>query len=106
MAVSMIYSTFPNREKAVDVARILVKEKHVACANITNHITSIYEWNGKIEQSDEVVMTFKTAKDSYQEAMHRLKELHPYSCPCITVFHTDDALKAYDDWVNQHCQRS
>jgi len=47
----MIYVTCPDREVARTIARTLVEEKLIACANIIDGMTSIYRWENKIEET-------------------------------------------------------
>jgi len=46
----MIISTYPNKKSILKIANVLVKNKTVACVNISK-IDSVYSWNGKIQNS-------------------------------------------------------
>ena len=50
----MLYSTFPNRAEALSAARTLVESRLAACANLVDGVTSIYEWQGAVQQEQEV----------------------------------------------------
>ena len=55
----IIISTYPNKKSISKIASELVKNKTVACVNISK-ISSIYSWKGKIENSSEYLAVFKT----------------------------------------------
>ena len=57
----IIVSTFPSKQSITKIANQLVKQKLVACVNITS-ITSVYAWKGKIENQPEYLALFKTSK--------------------------------------------
>ncbi|MER3328076.1 MAG: divalent cation tolerance protein CutA, partial [Candidatus Kapaibacterium sp.] len=43
----------PNIDNAKQIAHKLVKEKLAACVNLFPGVTSIYEWEGAIEEEEE-----------------------------------------------------
>ena len=56
----MAFVTAPNSDKAKEIAGGLVSNKLAACVNIIPGVTSVYEWEGKIENDSEVLMMIKT----------------------------------------------
>jgi len=44
-----VYSTFPDADTAQLVAKTLVETKLAACVNVHGPMTSVYEWEGKLE---------------------------------------------------------
>ncbi len=76
-----ILSTFPDADVAARVARALVEEQLVACVNLLPAIRSIYQWQGAIEESAEVLAILKTTAELTARAIARLTELHPYDVP-------------------------
>ncbi|KAK3556718.1 hypothetical protein QTP70_015089, partial [Hemibagrus guttatus] len=57
---SAAFVTCPNDTVAKDLARGIVEKKLAACVNIVPKITSVYEWQGKIEEDSEVLLMIKT----------------------------------------------
>jgi len=52
MKPAIIISTYPNKKSISKIANDLVKHKLVACVNFSK-ISSIYSWNGEIENTTE-----------------------------------------------------
>lgn len=97
--IASIYSPFPSKEKAEEIARILLEEKLIACANIFPGVTSIYFWDGLIQNDVEVVVFFKTSFSHVQKAIQRIEELHPYEVPGVIQLEAQ-ANPSYAKWVN------
>lgn len=95
----LLYITFSTRTEAEHLARILLEERRVACVNILPHTISLYMWEGKMEEAEEVVMIAKTTPEGKQAAMDRVAELHSYDCPCILAFDTTAAYPPFAQWI-------
>src|SRR5215469_1438485 len=83
MAVMIVYVTASNAGEARRIGRTLVEERLAACANITAPVTSIYWWEGKVEEASEAVLILKTTEARLEALVSRVKALHSYDCPCI-----------------------
>lgn len=99
----LVCSTFPEIETARRIARQLVTENLAACANIVPAVESIYRWQGKIENTQETLVFFKTTAARYAAFQDRLKSLHPYEVPEIICLRIADGLPEYLRWVNAGC---
>jgi periplasmic divalent cation tolerance protein len=100
-----VYTTFADAEEAARIGRILVEERLAACANILGPCRSIYRWEGKIEDAQEVAALFKTRIDMADALIARLAELHSYEVPAAVVWPIENALPAYADWVRAEISR-
>jgi periplasmic divalent cation tolerance protein len=100
----VVLSTFGDVEEARTIARTLVEERLVACANILPDVESIYRWQGAIETAAEVTVIFKTNIDRYYRLESRLKELHSYELPEIVAIPVRVGLLPYLRWVDESCQ--
>ena len=94
----IIVSTFPNKQSVTSIAKKLVKQKLAACVNITN-ISSIYAWNGKIENQSEYLALFKTSKKNQSKLKKELQKLHPYDIPEIAEINVDSINQPYLKWL-------
>lgn len=99
MQLVLLYITVSTRTEAEHLARILLEEKHVACVNILQHSISLYIWEGKLEEAEEVVLIAKTTSKAKQAAIDRIAELHSYDCPCILAFDTATAHPPFAQWI-------
>ncbi len=97
--VLLVFCTFPDADTAAVVTKTLVGEKLIACGTILPGARSIYEWEGKMEDTSEVLVLFKTAGPAYAKLEKRLLKLHPYDMPEILALEAGAASKAYAAWV-------
>ena len=97
--MKLIYVTAKDEKEAKGIAKRLVEEKLIACANIYN-INSVYPWKGKIDEWPESVMILKTKDNLVDKVMKRVKELHSYTIPCMLVIPVEKVNKEYLDWMD------
>jgi len=99
--VVAVYSTTENKDEARKIARILVKEKLVACVNIIPTVESVYSWKGKIEEDIECVIIAKTTEKNINETVEKIKQIHSYDVPDIIVIPIIGGLDGYLDYVKE-----
>jgi periplasmic divalent cation tolerance protein len=95
----IVLTTVGSDEDARRIARVLVQKQLAACVNIVPQITSVYRWQGKIEESHEWLLIVKTTTDAFPRIREAIGELHPYDLPeciCVTV---EDGSAAYLEWI-------
>ena len=102
--VSVIYATTDTFESARIIARALVEEKLAACVHIIPKIESVYRWQGKIEEANECLMLAKTSERNVQNAIQKIRSLHPYDIPEIIVFPPVGGLKEYLEYVDEETE--
>src|SRR5215467_10933826 len=94
-----LYMTAPSYGVAETIGRKLVEERLVACVNIIDGARSMYRWEDKVETADEVVLIAKGESDLFKRIENRVKELHPYECPCIIAWPIAAGHQPYLDWI-------
>lgn len=99
MSVVSVYVVFADAGEAERIGRLVVEERLAACINILRPCRSIYRWDGKMEESDEVPAILKTDSSKADALIERIAALHSYQVPCITVSPIDRLLRSYADWV-------
>ena len=96
----VVFSTFANEADAARVARVLVEERLIACANLLPGARSIYRWQDGVADQSEVVVLMKTRKQDWTAFLSRLHDLHPYEVPeCIAVRVAAGAPR-YMEWLD------
>jgi periplasmic divalent cation tolerance protein len=94
----IIISTYPDKKSISKIANKLVKNKMAACVNITK-ISSVYSWQGKIENADEFLAVFKTTQKNKLRLKKEIKKSHPYKVPEIAELSVIDINKPYLQWL-------
>ena len=95
----LLLSTFPNPEKATEIARILVEERLCACVNLVPAIHSIYRWEGAVTEDSETLALIKTTASGYASLAQRLIALHPYDVPELIVVPVIGGHAPYLAWL-------
>ena len=94
----IIVSTYPNKKSITKIANELVQNKIAACVNITK-ISSIYSWQGKIENATEYIALFKTTQKNKKSLKEKIKASHPYDVPEIAEINITSINKSYLKWL-------
>jgi len=103
-AIVTVYATFASDEEARRIARMVVDERLAACANLLAPGHSIYRWQGKVEEAQEVPALFKTRKATAAALIARIAELHSYDVAAAVAWPIEVTSPAYADWVVDEVQ--
>jgi periplasmic divalent cation tolerance protein len=95
----LVLTTLPNSDAAAEIARKVVAEKLAACANLLPALRSIYRWQGKVQDENEVLVLLKTQQRHYERLKARLLELHPYEVPEVIAIPVERGHQAYLEWI-------
>lgn len=96
----VILSTAPNEADAQELAAALLGEKLAACVTLLPGATSLYYWEGKLEQEYEVQMIIKSEQRHQQALLAYLKHHHPYQTPELLVLPVLAGDQDYLLWLN------
>lgn len=97
--VVLAVSTAPDAAVAERIARTLLEERLIACANLLPGVTSLYRWQGQVQRDGEVMMLLKTRRSRVEALGVRLAELHPYDVPELIAVTLEAGLPSYLAWV-------
>ena len=98
-AIQIVFCTIDSKDAARPIARQLVETQLAACVSIIDNLTSIYKWEGQLEEDREVLMVMKTSSDRLAALMEKLQKIHPYDVPEILAWPVERGQQAYVDWV-------
>ena len=95
----LVMTSLPDMEAAKALARRLIDTNLAACVQLQPGVQSIYRWEGRICEEQEIVLVAKTTAAQWSAISVFIKQNHPYDVPEIiaqplTHSHTD-----YARWV-------
>lgn len=96
----VILCTVPDEASAQELAARVLGEKLAACATLLPGASSLYYWEGKLEQEYEVQMLFKSNRQHQDALLSYLKQHHPYQTPELLVLPVMAGDKDYLLWIN------
>ena len=96
---AMLYLTAPDRATAFRIARRLLDDRLIACANVFE-AQSIYRWEGRTVRAREAVAVMKTSSGRVGAALRAAKRLHPDRVPCVVAYRMAAGDPDYLAWVN------
>jgi periplasmic divalent cation tolerance protein len=99
MTIRFVYMTASGLEEAKKIGREIVVARLAACVNILSQMSSVYIWEGKMEEASEVVLIAKTTAERVPELIERVKALHSYSCPCIVSLVVEEGYPPFLEWI-------
>ena len=97
--IVVVLTTLSAGTEAEPLARTLVEERLAACVNLLPPMTSIYRWQGAVEEERERLLLIKTTRGRLEALRARLGTLHPYELPEFLVLPVDGGSAAYLEWV-------
>jgi len=77
----------------------LVAERLAACVNLLPVMTSVYRWEGRVEENQECQLVIKTAEGRVRALIERLRTLHPYAVPELLVIQASEGSEEYLRWI-------
>lgn len=96
----LVFITVPSREVGQQIADTLLENRLVACANIVPQITSIYHWQGTINQDDELLLIAKTKATLFDTLATTVKNHHPYDVPEVIAMPIVSGSTEYLTWID------
>jgi periplasmic divalent cation tolerance protein len=100
--ILMAYVPCPSRDVALGLARTLLDEKLIACANILDGMSSVYVWEGKVQEEQECLLLTKSTADAWNKLEKRILEIHPYEVPCVVAYRAEKASETFAQWVSKN----
>lgn len=99
--VVTVFVTAPGRAEGLALARQVVEESLAACGNVIPGVTSVFRWDGKVNEEEEVLLILKTTVARSPALIARVAELHTYEVPEVLSLRVEDGFGPYLDWVDE-----
>lgn len=103
---AVVLMTAPDAAVADRIARALVDERLAACVSLVPEVRSVYRWEGRTEESREVLLVAKTRAVLFPSLEARVRALHPYDVPEIVALPLTDGSRPYLSWLDASVSRS
>jgi periplasmic divalent cation tolerance protein len=100
----VVLVTAPSEAVAVALAHALVQQQWAACVSLAP-ITSVYTWQGQIQQEPEWQLLIKTQQAHYAALEQQIQRLHPYEVPEIIALPIIAGAANYLHWLGEQTQQ-
>ncbi|HTW46564.1 MAG TPA: divalent-cation tolerance protein CutA [Acidobacteriaceae bacterium] len=102
--IRIVLSTAGSREEAQRIAHALIHEQLAACVNLVPGVHSIYRWQGKVENAEELLLLIKTTAANLDRVEAALRAAHSYELPEFLVLTPESGSEAYVRWFLEASQ--
>ena len=99
--ICWVYITVGSIEEAKKIGRELIEKNLAACINLLENMTSIYNWEDKLEECHEVVMIAKTRKALMAKLIETVKSHHSSDIPCILELPIQNGNPDFLSWIER-----
>src|SRR5690606_13429132 len=91
--------TCPDADRPRRLPPALVGERRAACVNLLPGISSVYRWQGQVQEDREVLLVIKTVRARLEALTARVQALHPYELPEVVAVDIAGGLPEYLAWI-------
>ncbi|MEE2001108.1 divalent-cation tolerance protein CutA [Alkalimonas sp. MEB108] len=99
----LVMTTCPNQLEADQITAALLQQRLAACIQ-QQAVSSHYVWQGKLEQSSEILLLIKTTAHCYPALEAEIRKLHSYDTPEIIQLPIEAGFADYLQWVKDSCR--
>ena len=99
----VVFITAGSLEEARKISDGLLADHLVACCNLVSPVQSLFHWQGKICDEQEVLIVAKTKTELFEKIIPRTKELHSYEVPEIIALPILAGSDSYLSWIEDEC---
>ena len=98
-ALWIIVTSFASLEDAKQMGHQLIESRLAACVQIQEGVHSIYRWEGKVCEGNEVLLSAKTVADKWMDVSNFIQSHHPYDLPEVIAYAPEKYEALYGKWV-------
>ncbi len=99
-AYIQVITTTSSQADALEIARVLVERRLASCVQILGPITSVYRWEGRIEEAEEWQCWAKSRADLFPQIEAAIREIHSYQVPELLAFPVTAGGESYLAWLD------
>ena len=96
---SIMITTYPDKESAKLTANLLVEKRLAVCVQALP-IESVYFWQSKICEDDEIILLIKSKAVLFENIATVIKQNHSYEVPEIIQIPITGGLPDYLKWID------
>lgn len=100
MNFCIILTTFKKLKEAKLVAKSLIDENLVACAQF-EEIKSMYSWQSNVYFEKEIKLSLKAKEEDFDKINQKIKKLHSYETPEIIMIKITNINAKYLKWMQK-----
>jgi len=94
-----VITTVEHKADAEKIAKILVEKRIAACVQIIGPMTSYFQWQEKLDSTQEYLCLIKSREDLFSELEAVINKIHPYEVPEILATAITKGGKGYLSWL-------
>src|SRR6185312_623096 len=98
-SIRVALTTVGSLEEGRRIARALVERRLAACVNLVPNLTSVYRWQGAVEEAEEILLVMKTTEAQLAALEAAVRELHSYKVPEFLALRVEAASRPYLEWL-------
>jgi periplasmic divalent cation tolerance protein len=98
-SIRVALTTVGSLEEGRRIARELVDRRLAACVNLVPELTSVYRWEGAVEEAEEVLLVMKTTEARLAALGAAVRELHSYEVPEFVALRVEAGSRPYLKWL-------
>ncbi len=80
-----VFTTLGSKDEALGLGRAAVEARSAACVQIVGPITSVYRWEGAVQEDEEFLCLLKAPLSRLEPLLGFVRDHHPYDTPEITA---------------------
>ncbi|HEX5436219.1 MAG TPA: divalent-cation tolerance protein CutA [Gemmatimonadaceae bacterium] len=102
----VVLTTVASTDEAISLIQTLLERRLIACGTMLPGARSLYRWEGRIADEQEVMLLLKTRATRVEALEVAFGELHPYRVPELLALPVVDGLRKYLRWIDDETMLS
>ncbi len=96
----VVLTTVASAEEGAALVRALLEQRLIACGTLLPGARSMYRWEGKVADEQEVVILLKTRPALLGALEAAFAKTHPYTLPELLALPVHAGLERYLAWID------